>query len=80
MPDSADLQRLLARTRPDLANVPLDPQANLAELGIDSIDLLSIVMQLAGAAGVALESLGEMKLETVNDVLALVSRSQPPGD
>jgi acyl carrier protein len=66
---------------PDLAVEVLDEQRELyADLGLDSLGLARLLMELEGKLGAQLvdEYLMTIDLETVGDLVALVEHSAPP--
>ena len=63
------LRSLLAETVKD--NAEITPRTNLRELGIDSVDLVEILLNFEEKMNLTFEDEAMLKLSTVQDVLDL---------
>ncbi|MGD0065605.1 MAG: acyl carrier protein [Streptosporangiaceae bacterium] len=70
----------LTTVLPDLTVEALDERQELADLGLDSLGLARVLIDLEGKLGVQLvdEYLTTIELETVADLVALVEHNAPP--
>ena len=55
-------------------NADINPETSLKDLGLDSLDLVEVLMDIEEEFGIEFEDEEMVSLKTVNDVLAIIER------
>lgn len=76
----AVLMRALTEVAPDIDPAAIDPGADLAELEIDSIDYLNLVVALHEQTGIDIPERDYAKLSTIDAAVAYLVEAQQRGE
>ena len=68
--------RALTEVAPDIDPATIDPGLDLAELEIDSIDFLNLVIAVHEKTGIDIPERDYPKLSTINDAVAYIMAAQ----
>jgi acyl carrier protein len=75
----AVLMRALAEVAPDIDPDSIDPAAELAELEIDSMDFLNLVVAVHEQTGIDIPERDYSKLSTIDAAVAYLAEAQQRG-